>query len=177
MALPTASPISPDPRIAAATASPLTNLPTTARSVWFDVATGRFVFVDQPNVATAIGATGGVGPQGEPGPQGIQGIQGPQGIPGLGGAAAFTPFTRDLGVAQRSGVFDVTGLLGLTADKPVMVIQTAAPIASKGDARDEPEMDQIRATGYVVNATTLRVYWQAPSVVVGVYGFAYLISA
>lgn len=96
---------------------------------------------------------------------------------GGGGSTTFTAFTVDLGAARRSGTFDLTGLSGLTTDKPVMVMQTAAPIASKGDARDEPEMDQIQATGYVVNATTIRVYWHAPSVVVGSYNFAYLVSA
>lgn len=95
---------------------------------------------------------------------------------GGGGSTTFTAFSQDLGTARRSGTFDLTGLSGLTADKPVMIVQTAAPIATKGNARDEPEMDQIQATGYVVNATTIRVYWQAPSVVVGDYNFAFLVS-
>lgn len=88
----------------------------------------------------------------------------------------FNAFTKDLGAARRSGTFDITGLSGLTADKHVTVIQTAAPIASKGNARDEFEMDRIELTGYVVDANTIRVFWQAPSVVVGTYAFAYLVS-
>lgn len=92
-------------------------------------------------------------------------------------SVVFTEFTKDLGTSRRSGFFDITGLSGLTADKAVQVFQTAAEIASKGDARDEPEMDQIDVTGYVVDATTVRCYWQAPSVVVGTYAFAYLIGA
>lgn len=68
-------------------------------------------------------------------------------------AVSFTAFTQDLGVARRTGTFDLTGLSGLTVDKPVQIMQTAAQIASKGNARDEPEMDQIQFTGYVVDAT------------------------
>lgn len=96
---------------------------------------------------------------------------------GAGGGTTFTAFTQDLGTARRDGTFDITGLSGLSADKVVQVVQTAAPITSKGDARDEPEMDQIQVTGYVVDASTIRCYWQAPSVVVGTYAFAYSVSA
>jgi hypothetical protein len=96
---------------------------------------------------------------------------------GGGGSSTFTAFTKDLGVARRSGTFDITGLSGLTAAKDVQVWQTGAKITSKGDARDEPEMDQIRLTGYVVDAATIRVYWYANSVVVGTYAFAYLVGA
>ncbi len=93
-----------------------------------------------------------------------------------GAAPAYTAFSKDLGTAQRSGTFDIAGLSGLTAEKVVSIVQTAEPIASKGNARDESEMDLIRATGYVVNATTIRSYWQAAGVVVGNYNFAYQVS-
>ena len=96
---------------------------------------------------------------------------------GSSGSPTFTAFTQDLGAARNAGTFDITGLSGLTADKPVSVMQTAAQISSKGNARDEPEMDQIKVTGYVVDTTTIRCYWQAPSVVVGTYAFAYLVGA
>lgn len=96
---------------------------------------------------------------------------------GGGGSPTYTAFTQDLGAARRSGTFDITGLSGLTADKPVAVMQSAAPIASKGDSRDEPEMDHISATGYVLDATTIRVYWHASAVVVGTYAFAYMVGA
>lgn len=89
---------------------------------------------------------------------------------------AFTEFTQDLGVARSAGTFDITGLSGLTAGKPVQLFQTAAAIITKGNARDEPEMDQIAVTGYVVDATTVRCYWMAPSVVVGTYAFAYTVG-
>lgn len=97
--------------------------------------------------------------------------------PTASAAVTFTEFTKDLGVARRSGTFDLTGLSGLTADKPVTAFQTAAIVASKGNARDESEMDRINISGYVVDATTIRFYWQAPSVVVGTYAFAYLVGA
>lgn len=131
------------------------------------------------DVAWEAGTEGPPGPEGPQGIQGIQGLtgpEGPQGPPGAGGSG-YTAFTRDLGAARRSGTFDLTGLSGLTVGKVVLVIQTAAPIASKGDARDEFEMDPIVLTGYVVDATTIRVYWSAPGVVVGDYSFAYLVSA
>lgn len=143
------------------------------------------------------------GPMGPPGAQGVQGISGIPGQPGPiifmeaepgedgmvgppgpagpqgpagGGGSGLTEFTKDLGVSRRSGTFDITGLSGLTPDKVVSIVQTATPIASKGNARDEPEMDLIRLTGYVVNATTIRAYWQSAGVVVGIYAFAYAVS-
>lgn len=100
-----------------------------------------------------------------------------QATPAGGSGATYTDFTKDLGVSRRSGTFDITGLSGLTADKVVNVVQTAAAIASKGNARDEPEMEQIKVTGYVVDATTIRCYWSALGVMVGTYAFAYFVSA
>lgn len=95
---------------------------------------------------------------------------------GGGGGLTLTAFSQDLGADRNSGTFDITGLSGLTPDKPVLVVQTAAPIASKGNARDEPEMDLISLTGYVVDSATIRVYWRAPGIVVGTYEFAYAVS-
>lgn len=92
-----------------------------------------------------------------------------------GTVPVYVPFVRTLGAAGRSGSFDVTGLTGLTAGGLVLVAQTAAAIASRGDASDEPEMDAIAATGYVLNATTIRVHWRATGVVVGDYSFVYCI--
>lgn len=88
----------------------------------------------------------------------------------------WSDFIQDLGAGKRSGTFDVATSFR-TADKDVIVIQTAKAIASKGNARDEAEMDAIQATGYVVDANTIRVYWWAPSVVVGTYAFAYAMQA
>ena len=96
---------------------------------------------------------------------------------GSGSGDTYTDFTQDLGASRHSGTFDITGLSGLSAGKVVQVVQTAAQIASKGNARDEAEMDHIDVTGYVVDANTIRCYWRAPSVVVGTYAFAYSVSA
>jgi hypothetical protein len=107
----------------------------------------------------------------------VAGTTGTVNIPG-GSGSGWTHFTQDLGAARRSGTFDITGLSGLTADQYVAVTQTARAIASKGNARDEFEMDPIVVTGYVVDATTVRCYWSADmSVVVGTYAFAYLVNA
>jgi hypothetical protein len=115
----------------------------------------------------------------EPGEDGLigpPGATGPQGPAGGGGGLTYSEFSKDLGTARSSGTFDITGLSGLTANKVVNLVQTATAIASKGNAQDEPEMDQIQLTGFVVNSTTIRVYWQAPGVVVGTYQFAYVVS-
>lgn len=131
----------------------------------------------------AAGAAGPVGPAGMfvPGldadePEYPYLIPGPAGPPGASGSGAMTALVQDLGVARRSGTFDITGLSGLVADRVVTIVQTAAAVASKGNARDEPEMDQVQATGYVVDATTIRAYWQAPNVVVGNVAFGYLVN-
>lgn len=107
-----------------------------------------------------------------PGPKGDTGATGGGG----GGGLTLTAVTVDLGVAHRSGTFDITGLSGLTAGKPVLIKQLASAIPSKGDARDEFEMDAISLTGYVVDASTIRCYWNATGVVVGNYNFGYAVS-
>jgi hypothetical protein len=135
-------------------------------------------------VAGAPGATGPAGaaifivepPEDPELPFLVKGDTGATGAPGGGGGGSFTNYSVDLGAARRSGTFDITGLSGLTADKPVNIFQSASPIPSKGDARDEAEMDHISATGYVVNTTTIRVYWWAPGVVVGTYEFEYAVG-
>ena len=101
----------------------------------------------------------------------------PFGQGGGGGASTFTDFTKDLGVSKMAGTFDITGLSGLTTGKNVLVMQTNQMISSKGNARDEPEMDKIQASGYVLNSTTIRCNWNATGVVVGTYAFAYMIGA
>lgn len=94
---------------------------------------------------------------------------------GGGGSSTFTEVTVDVGNGF-SGSFDITGS-GLTAGKPVHVWQAASPITSKGDARDEGEMDSITCTAYVVDSTTIRVYWHASGLVSGDYNFLYLVGA
>lgn len=78
-----------------------------------------------------------------------------------------------------SGTFDITGLSNLTADKPVMICQAAGPYTGKGDSTttDESEMDVLIANAYCVDATTIRVYWNAnpgTGPVVGNFKFNYI---
>ena len=96
--------------------------------------------------------------------------------PGGSGGGAFTDFTKDVGKGT-SGWFDITGLSGLTIGKNALVIQTAQPITSKGDARDEFEMDSIALTGYVAATDRIRVFWQSRGIVTGTYAFAYQVGA
>lgn len=148
-----------------------------------------FMYPPMPGPAGPAGGAGvpgaaGVAMPGPPGDDGedafqymIPGPPGPQGPPGAGGGGgSMTDFTKDLGASERSGTFDLTGLSGLTAEKVVTIVQTAAKITSKGDARDEFEVDAIQLTGYVVDASTIRAYWWAPSIVVGTYAFAYSVN-
>lgn len=158
--------------------------------VLFDGADGEDSYIPGPaGINGATGATGANGAQGTIGPYGfdgedgepsyIPGPTGPQGPTGGSGSGGLTvtDFTQDLGSGgDRAGTFDITGLAGLTIDKDVLVIQTAQKIASKGDARDEFEMDPIHLTGYVVDAATIRVYWNCNNPVVGTYAFAYAVS-
>jgi len=128
------------------------------------------------------GATGAAGPPGVDGEDGVDGAQGPPGPTGAagapgGGGLTLTAVVKDLGVARRSGTFDITGLAGLTPGRPVLIVQTMAPVTSHGDARDEAEFDAVQATGYVVDAATIRVIWWAPGVIVGDVAFAYAASA
>lgn len=145
---------------------------------------------EDPEYNVIPGPRGSDGNTGAQGIQGIQGIPGPTGIDGEeaefpylipgptgpAGTPVMTKFTKDLGVARSSGTFDITGLTGLIADKVVTIVQTADAIVSKGNARDEFEMDNIQLTGYTVDAATIRAYWNAPNIVVGTYAFAYMVN-
>lgn len=79
---------------------------------------------------------------------------------GGGGGLTLTEVEVNLGSTGRySGTFDITGLVGLTANKQVLIIQKAAAYTNKGNRQDEAEMDQVHCTGYVVDANTIRCYW------------------
>jgi hypothetical protein len=93
------------------------------------------------------------------------------GPPGLS-AGAWVEFTKDLGVARRSGTFDVTGFSGLTVGAPVLVVQTDTAIASKGNATDEGEMNTIVVTAYALTTSSIRCFWYSDAVQVGTYAFA-----
>lgn len=144
------------------------------------------VEADEPELPLIIpGTTGLQGPQGVTGffltepddPELPLIIQGPAGRDGsAGGGITLNNFTKDLGASNRAGTFDVTGLAGLSVDKNVVVVQTMQKIASKGDARDEFELQPIILTGYVVDAATIRALWHCDDVCVGTYAFAYAVS-
>ena len=74
----------------------------------------------------------------------------------------------------RSGSFTITApVAALPVGNRVRVQLTSGAIPSRGNARDEGEMDSITASGYVVDATTIRVYWNASGWVVGDYEFSF----
>jgi hypothetical protein len=80
--------------------------------------------------------------------------------------------------ARYGGTFDITGLSGLTANKPVYIQQAPGPYPGKGDRQDEAEMDGIDVNAYVVDANTIRAYWNAnPGPVVGSFTFIYLVGS
>jgi hypothetical protein len=79
-------------------------------------------------------------------------------------------------VARRSGSFQVTGLAGLTAGKPVTFLQAQGPYTGKGTRADEAEMDAVRCSAYVLDATTIQVYWETGCRVRGNVKFAYLVG-
>lgn len=137
-----------------------------------------------PGPSGPAGNTGAAGLQGPPGmdaeePNEPLMIPGPQGASGTGGggSATLTDFTKDLGAGDNAGTFDITGLSGLTPNKNVLIVQTMQKISSKGDARDEFEMQPIILTGYVLDANTIRALWNCDAVCVGTYAFAYMVSA
>ena len=110
----------------------------------------------------------------------LGGITGATGAAGSSGTTllTLTEVEKDLGSQPiTAGTFDITGLSGLTAGKQVLVSQKAAAYTGKGSYYDEPEMDHIDATGYCVDAPTIRVYWNSPTLVAGYVKFGYQVSS
>jgi len=93
------------------------------------------------------------------------------------GSLSFSTIEKNLGVkATYSGSFDITGLAGLTPGDPVLIQQATGPYTGKGTLADESE-DMVIANGYVLDAATIRVYWQAvKSPVIGNIKFNYSIG-
>lgn len=79
--------------------------------------------------------------------------------------------------ARTNGTFDITGLSGLTAGKSVLVFQVPGAYTGKGDRQDEAEVGLVTATGYVVDATTIRVFWRSEEPMAGNVNFAYAVTA
>ena len=96
-----------------------------------------------------------------------------------GGGGSFTLDTveKDLGaLPRRSGTFDITGLNGLTTDRPVLIQQASGPYTGKGTLADEAEMDQVSVTASVLDPSTIRAYWNSPTFVVGSFKFHYAVG-
>lgn len=91
---------------------------------------------------------------------------------------SLTTVEVSLGSAwQRSGSFQITGLAGMTPGKPVYIQQAVGPYTGKGTSVDEVEMDQLQLAAYVLSATVIQVYWNAPSLVQGNFKFNYFVGA
>lgn len=88
----------------------------------------------------------------------------------------WTAFTQNLGVAHQSGSFVLSGLSGLTLGKIVFVQQVSTPIATKGNATDEPEMDMVFASGIVTSPSQIHISWWSSQVVVGDINFTYAVG-
>jgi hypothetical protein len=94
-----------------------------------------------------------------------------------GSGIAITTIEVDLGLpAKNSGMFSLTGLSGLTADKQVIITQATGPYTGKGILADECEMDKVVCSGVVKNATTIDVYWNSQYKVLGNFKFNYFIQ-
>jgi hypothetical protein len=95
-----------------------------------------------------------------------------------GAPPALTTVEKSLGASwRRSGNFQITGLSGLTAGKPVSIQQANGPYTGKGTREDEAEMDQLLLTGKVLNTTTIQCYWQSRFQVRGNFKVDYLVGA
>jgi len=93
------------------------------------------------------------------------------------GSLSLITIEKNLGAkATYSGSFDITGLAGLTPGDPVLIQQATGPYTGKGTLADESE-DMVIANGNVLDAATIRVYWQAvKSPVMGNIKFNYSIG-
>lgn len=97
-------------------------------------------------------------------------------IPAAGSVSVST-VEVDLGLpALNSGSFNITGLSGLTPGKQVVITQACGPYTGKGTLEDESEMDLVTAKGYVVDATTIKCFWNSQYKVLGNFKFNYFIQ-
>lgn len=98
-------------------------------------------------------------------------------VPAAGGSVAITTVEKNLGLpATNGGMFTITGLAGLTPTKQVIITQAAGPYTGKGSLEDEAEMDSITAKAFVVDASTIKVFWMSDALVTGNYKFNYFIQ-
>lgn len=99
-----------------------------------------------------------------------------------GGGGGLTLTTVEVNLASapkvlKSGSFQITGLVGLTPNKPVLIRQACGPYTGKGALADEAEMDFVSVIGKVLDATTIQCYWHSDFPVQGNFKFDYQVSA
>lgn len=93
------------------------------------------------------------------------------------GGLSLTEIEVDLGSpAMRSGSFQITGLSGLSAGRPVLITQSNGPYTGKGNLADEAEMDQVSVTGKTTSTTAIQCYWTSSAPVLGNFKFAYVVG-
>lgn len=78
---------------------------------------------------------------------------------GGGGSITFTTVEKNLGnVPRYQGEFTITGS-GFTVGRPVLISQASGPYTGKGTLADEA-LDMAIVNGYVLNATTIKAFYQ-----------------
>lgn len=87
------------------------------------------------------------------------------------GHQTIQQFTVDLGTPRRSGTFDITGGTGWIPGRQV-IVQMAGNRPNQ-TLTDTMQMDNITATGVVVNSSTIKVYWKSKTFVSNQYVFNY----
>lgn len=60
--------------------------------------------------------------------------------------------------AKFSGTFDIPAS-NLNTARTVVIQQASGPYTNKGTLQDEAEMDQVKVTGYILDDSTIRCYW------------------
>jgi len=96
----------------------------------------------------------------------------------LDAKGALTTVEKDLGsVPRTSGKFTITGLSGLTTNKPVTITQAVGPYTGKGTRADEAEMDGLSVSAVVTSATEITAYWNSARRVKGNFKFNYFVGA
>lgn len=80
---------------------------------------------------------------------------------GGGGSGVVLSVSVNLGDVAKNGFFDITGLVGLTLNSPVLV-QAGVQITDPTETED-----QIVCSGVATSTTTVRVYWMAVEGFVG----------
>lgn len=92
----------------------------------------------------------------------------------VSGGAAVNIVEVNLGTLPAlSGSFDITSS-GLDTNNKVLISLAVGPYTAKGTLVDEMEMEPIVVTGYVVDTTTIRCYWNSGQTFVsGNFKFSY----